>query len=96
LHGKVLFLTGRCQQLCGLLRRQPLSGKAASMKLLITLIGLVLVLEGLPYVAAPESMQRWLRQIVDMPPHLLRRIGLVAMVVGFCLCALAQKTGIFD
>ncbi|MCL1980719.1 MAG: DUF2065 domain-containing protein [Proteobacteria bacterium] len=66
------------------------------MKLLITLIGLVLVLEGVPYVAAPESMQRWLRQIALMPPHLLRRIGLVAMVVGFCLCALAQKTGIFD
>jgi len=66
------------------------------MKLLITLIGLVLVLEGLPYVAAPESMQRWLRQVAVMPPQLLRRIGLVAMIVGFCLCALAQRTGIFD
>jgi Uncharacterized protein conserved in bacteria len=66
------------------------------MKLLITLIGLVLVLEGLPYVASPEAMQRWLRQIVVMPPQLLRRIGLAAMAAGFLLCALAQKTGMFD
>jgi len=66
------------------------------MKLLITLIGLVLVLEGLPYAASPESMQRWLRQIAEMPPHLLRRIGLTAMIVGFLLCALAQRTGMLD
>ncbi|WP_028319018.1 DUF2065 domain-containing protein [Desulfobulbus elongatus] len=66
------------------------------MKLLITLVGLALVLEGLPYVAFPESMQRWLRQIAALPPHLVRRIGVVAMVVGLLLCALAQKTSIFD
>jgi len=66
------------------------------MKLLVTLIGLVLVLEGLPYAASPEFMQRWLQQIAVMPPHLMRRIGLAAMIAGFLLCALAQKTGIFD
>jgi len=66
------------------------------MKLLITLIGLVLVLEGLPYVAAPEAMQRWLRQIMAMPPHQLRRVGLIAMTVGFLLCALVQQTDWFD
>ncbi len=66
------------------------------MKLLITLIGLVLVLEGLPYVASPEVMQRWLRQIVELPPRQLRRVGLVAMVVGFVLCFLAQQTELFD
>jgi len=65
------------------------------MKLLITLIGLVLVLEGLPYVASPESMQRWLRQILEMPPHHLRRVGL-AMAVGFLLCYLAQKSSLFN
>jgi hypothetical protein len=66
------------------------------MKLLITLIGLVLVLEGLPYVASPEAMQRWLRQIVELPPQQLRRIGLVAMAVGFLLCYLAQKSSLFN
>jgi len=66
------------------------------MKLLITLIGLVLVLEGLPYVASPESMQRWLRQILELPPHHLRRVGMVAMTVGFILCYLAQKSSLFN
>ena len=66
------------------------------MKLLMTLIGLVLVLEGLPYAASPEAMQRWLRQIVEMPPPQLRRIGLVAMAVGFVLCYLAQKSSLFN
>lgn len=66
------------------------------MKLLITLIGLVLVLEGLPYAASPESMQRWLRQILEMDPELLRRVGLAAMVVGFFLVYLAQESLLFD
>lgn len=65
------------------------------MKLLITIAGLILVLEGLPYAASPESMQRWLRQILDMRPEQLRRVGIVAMVAGFLLCYLAQKSGIF-
>jgi uncharacterized protein YjeT (DUF2065 family) len=66
------------------------------MKLLITLIGLVLILEGLPYVASPESMQRWLRQILEMPPQQLRQVGLIAMAVGFALCFLAQKSSFFN
>ncbi|MDY0391612.1 DUF2065 domain-containing protein [Desulfobulbus oligotrophicus] len=66
------------------------------MKLLVTLIGLVMILEGLPYVAAPESMQRWLRQILVLSPRQLRRLGGVAMAVGFLLCYLAQKTGLFS
>jgi uncharacterized protein len=65
------------------------------MKLFITLIGLILILEGLPYAASPEAMQRWLRQILEMSPEQLRRIGLIAMAIGFFLCYLAQKSGLF-
>ncbi len=64
------------------------------MKLLITLIGLVLILEGLPYAASPESMQRWLRQLLDLRPEQLRRVGGIAMVIGFLLCYLAQRSGL--
>ena len=65
------------------------------MKMLITLIGLVLILEGLPYVASPEAMQRWLKQLADMRPDTLRIIGVLAMAGGFFLCFLAQKSGLF-
>lgn len=66
------------------------------MKLLVTLVGLILVLEGLPYVASPESMQRWLRQILEMAPGQLRRIGLAAMALGFFLCYLALRSPLFN
>ncbi len=65
------------------------------MKMLITLIGLVLILEGLPYVASPEAMQRWLKQLAEMRPDILRIIGVFAMAAGFLLCFVAQKSGLF-
>ena len=49
------------------------------MKLLILLIGLILILEGLPYVAAPEGMRNWLKKLSEMDPGQLRSMGLVAM-----------------
>ncbi len=65
------------------------------MKLLVTLIGLVFVLEGLPYLVFPEAMQRWLRQLLEMQPSQLRIMGLLAMAFGFFLCFLTQKSGLF-
>ncbi len=64
------------------------------MKTLITLIGLVLILEGLPYVVSPDSMQRWLRQLADMQPEHLRVAGIFAMAAGFLLCFVARKSGL--
>ena len=52
------------------------------MKTLVSLIGLVLIFEGLPYVASPEAMQRRLKQLIDMPPANLRTIGIMAMAGG--------------
>ncbi|MEN8188643.1 MAG: DUF2065 domain-containing protein [Thermodesulfobacteriota bacterium] len=65
------------------------------MKLLLLLVGMVLILEGLPYVAAPQAMQEWLKKICEMRPEQLRTIGLVAMGSGLCLCWLVQRSGMF-
>ncbi|MDD5759723.1 MAG: DUF2065 domain-containing protein [Desulfobulbaceae bacterium] len=64
------------------------------MKLLVSLLGVVLVLEGLPYAAFPEPMQRWLKQMTVMSPTLLRIFGFLAITTGLFLCFLAQKTEI--
>ena len=64
------------------------------MKLLVTLIGLILVLEGLPYVAAPEAMQRWLRQLLELEPSQLRTMGIVAMTAGFIILLFARRSGL--
>ncbi|MCI5145139.1 MAG: DUF2065 domain-containing protein [Candidatus Electrothrix sp. AR3] len=63
------------------------------MKTLITLIGLVLIFEGLPYVASPEAMQRWLRQLTELHPDKLRGMGIFAMAAGLLLCFIAQRSG---
>lgn len=55
----------------------------------------MLILEGLPYVASPEAMQRWLKQLSEMRPDNLRVMGVIAMAAGLFLCFLARKSGIF-
>lgn len=66
------------------------------MKLLVLLIGMVLVLEGLPYVAAPEAMQDWLKKISSISPSQLRIMGLIAMIIGLLICYVVQKTSLFQ
>jgi hypothetical protein len=65
------------------------------MKFFVTLIGLIFVLEGLPYVACPESMQDWLRRLSQMSPRVLRVIGSIAMAIGVLLCFVTQRTALF-
>ena len=62
------------------------------MKLLVTMIGLILIFEGMPYVVAPEAMQRWMRQLAAMSPGVLRGVGLAALILGLVLCYLTQRT----
>lgn len=66
------------------------------MKLLTLLLGLVLIVEGLPYVAAPEVMQSWLKKLSEMQPSQLRIMGLIAMASGLVICYLVQKTPLFQ
>jgi len=65
------------------------------MKLLVTLIGLILIVEGMPYVVFPEAMQRWMQQLAAMQPGVLRGAGLAALAFGLLLCYLTQRTAFF-
>lgn len=66
------------------------------MKLFILLVGLVLILEGIPYVAAPEAMQEWLKKLSGINPGHLRSIGLLAMAIGLLIIFAVQKTSLFQ
>jgi uncharacterized protein YjeT (DUF2065 family) len=55
------------------------------MKLLLCLFGLVLIVEGLPYLAFPDKMKKWLQQIQQVPDNQLRIIGFLAMCFGLLL-----------
>ncbi|MDK9707871.1 MAG: DUF2065 domain-containing protein [Desulforhopalus sp.] len=66
------------------------------MKLLTLLVGLILIIEGLPYVAAPEKMQIWLKKLSEINPGQLRAVGLIAMLFGLIICFIVQKTSLFE
>lgn len=63
------------------------------MKLFLLLIGMVMVLEGLPYAAAPDRMQSWLKKLAEMRPQELRLFGLVTVAAGLTLCWLVRGAG---
>jgi uncharacterized protein len=65
------------------------------MKFFVTVLGLVFILEAIPYVLFPEAMQRWLARIGRMEAGTLRATGLFALGVGLLLCYLTQRTGLF-
>jgi len=65
------------------------------MKLLFTLIGLIFIMEGLPYLTFPEAMQKWLRQLMEMQPAQLRMVGLFAVGIGLLICYITLRTGLF-
>ena len=55
------------------------------MKLLLSLVGLLLVVEGIPYFAFPDKMKKWMKVIQEVPDLQLRIIGLVAMLIGLII-----------
>ena len=61
------------------------------MKLLFCLIGLVLVVEGLPYFAFPDKMKRWMEKIQEVPDSHLRAKGFVAMCIGLVMTYLFRN-----
>jgi uncharacterized protein YjeT (DUF2065 family) len=57
---------------------------------LLVALGLVAVLEGVLYAAAPGFMKRMLRQVETMPEQSMRIGGLVAMAAGVLVVWVAR------
>ena len=52
------------------------------MKFFLCVIGMVMILEGLPYFAFPENMKEMMRKVLDLPDDTLRKFGFVLMLAG--------------
>jgi uncharacterized protein YjeT (DUF2065 family) len=65
------------------------------MKLFLLVLGMVLILEGLPYAAAPEKMREWLMKLSEVPPATLRILGISSLSFGFFICWIVQKSSFF-
>lgn len=55
------------------------------MKLLLCLLGLVLIVEGLPYFAFPDKMKKWMVTVQEIPDRHLRVAGFLAMALGLLM-----------
>jgi uncharacterized protein YjeT (DUF2065 family) len=52
------------------------------MKFFLCVLGMVMIVEGLPYFAFPEKMKFWVQKVLEMPDSTLRKFGLVLMITG--------------
>jgi len=61
-----------------------------NIKFFLCVLGMVLIIEGLPYFAFPHRIKSWLQQIMETPEHLLRLFGFGAMCLGLLLVYLGR------
>jgi uncharacterized protein YjeT (DUF2065 family) len=61
------------------------------LEFLLCVIGMVMILEGIPYFAFPEKMKSWIQQITEMPDRTLRWMGFVLMVTGYALVYMGKN-----
>ncbi len=54
-------------------------------KYLLCVLGLVLIIEGLPYFAFPHKIKSWLRQLLEAEEKTLRVFGFIFMALGLLL-----------
>lgn len=52
------------------------------MDFFLSVMGMVMVVEGLPYFAFPEKMKSWVKKIETLNDKSLRKLGLTLMVLG--------------
>jgi uncharacterized protein YjeT (DUF2065 family) len=62
-----------------------------SMEFILCVVGMVMIIEGLPYFAFPEKMKFWIQKILITPKGTLRRIGLVLMSIGMLLVYVGRR-----
>lgn len=60
------------------------------MDFFLCVLGMVFIVEGLPYFAAPEKIKVYLLKIVEMPEGSLRIFGFTAIATGLLLVYLGR------
>lgn len=61
------------------------------MAYFLCVLGMVLVLEGLPYFVFPEKIKDYMKVLMAMPASTLRIVGGGAMAVGLFLIYLGRR-----
>ena len=55
------------------------------MEYFLCVLGMVLIIEGLPYFAFPEKVKSYIMKLQEMPDSVLRILGFSVIVTGLIL-----------
>jgi len=58
---------------------------------LLSVIGIVLIIEGVPYFCFPEKVREFSEKIQELQPSALRTLGFILMVVGLGVVFISEK-----
>ncbi len=61
------------------------------MDFFLCVIGMVMIIEGIPYFIFPDKMKFWIEKILEMSESEMRKLGLVLMLIGLWLVYLGKK-----
>lgn len=61
------------------------------MKFFLCVIGMVMIIEGLPYFGFPDLMKQSMVHLLSLPDDALRRMGLLLMVFGLTLLYIGKS-----
>ena len=61
------------------------------MKDFLCLLGLIFIIEGLPYFVFPEKLKIYLTKITAMPESTLRFLGISSMIIGLILLYFGRR-----
>jgi uncharacterized protein YjeT (DUF2065 family) len=64
---------------------RPTRPRVRVMKYFLCVIGMVMIIEGVPYFAFPEKMKTWIYKVLEIPEGTLRRFGFSLMLLGLLL-----------
>jgi uncharacterized protein YjeT (DUF2065 family) len=61
------------------------------MSYFLSVLGLVLIVEGLPYFAFPEYVKKLVKRLPDMPDSVLRGLGFILMIIGLLIVYIGRR-----
>jgi hypothetical protein len=64
------------------------------MGFILYIIGLIMIIEGIPWFLSPEKYKYWIAQLLETPEESLRGIGFGMMIFGLLLSYLGKYMGI--
>lgn len=61
------------------------------MEFFLCVIGMVMIVEGIPYFVSPDKMKRMIRMVTELPDPSLRGFGGLLMALGLVLVYISRS-----